>query len=68
MNQLPADNTDRNRTNTSLRQMWQTPLVVAAITLVGLIAALVGDGWHDTVSWAGLAVPVGLVAWKWGRG
>src|SRR5690606_41970752 len=44
-----------------LRQTWQIPVLVAAATTVGLIAALVGDGWHDSVSWAALAVPVGLI-------
>lgn len=64
MNSLPRDN-DRIRNN--LRQMWQTPAIVALITLVGLVAALVGDGWPDAVSWGALAVPVWLIAWKWGR-
>lgn len=48
-----------------LRQTWQIPVLVAAATTVGLVAALVGDGWHDSVSWAALAVPVGLIIWKW---
>ena len=47
--------------------MWQTPTLIALITLVGLIAALVGDGWHDVLSWAALGVPVAVIAWKWGR-
>ncbi|HEY9280058.1 MAG TPA: PepSY-associated TM helix domain-containing protein, partial [Eoetvoesiella sp.] len=58
---------DRKRTHSNIRQMWQVPLIVAVVTLIGLIAALVGDGWHDAVSWAALAMPLGLIAWKWGR-
>src|SRR5690606_32118289 len=42
----------------TLRQMWQAPSIIAAATLVGLIAALVGDGWHDALSWAALSIPV----------
>lgn len=65
MSSLPI-NSDRTRSNSNIRQTWQTPIIIALITLVGLIAALVGDGWHDALSWAALAVPVGLIAWKWG--
>ncbi|MCI2809150.1 hypothetical protein [Eoetvoesiella caeni] len=64
MSSLPIDN-NRTRSNSKIRQMWQAPIIVALITLVGLIAALVGDGWHDALSWAALTVPVALIAWKW---
>jgi hypothetical protein len=46
----------------SLGQIFAAPLVVAVISSLGLIAALVGDGWWDGVSWAALAVPVLLYA------
>lgn len=59
--------TGRNGTQTTLRQMWLIPSLIALVTLVGLIAALVGDGWHDVLSWTALTVPVAAVAWKWGR-
>lgn len=57
----------RKSVHNTLRQMWQAPSIIALVTLVGLIAALVGDGWHDALSWAALTVPVALIAWKWGR-
>lgn len=57
----------REPRHSTMWQMWQAPSVIAAITLVGLIAALVGDGGHDALSWGALAVPVGLIAWKCGR-
>ncbi|MFW7341590.1 PepSY-associated TM helix domain-containing protein [Pollutimonas sp. H1-120] len=57
----------RKGAHNTLRQMWQAPSIIALVTLVGLIAALVGDGWHDALSWAALTVPVALIAWKWGR-
>ncbi|WP_349644001.1 hypothetical protein [Bradyrhizobium sp. LTSPM299] len=28
------------------------------ITVVGLLSALIGDGWWDAVSWAALGLPV----------
>ncbi|NYT68396.1 PepSY-associated TM helix domain-containing protein [Pusillimonas noertemannii] len=58
---------ENKRPHSGMRDIWQAPTIVAAITLVGLIAALVGDGWKDAVSWMALSVPVALIAWKWGR-
>ncbi|PLC52315.1 hypothetical protein CR155_18855 [Pollutimonas nitritireducens] len=55
---------DHQRRQGNMRQTWQVPVIVALITTMGLIAALVGDGWHDAVSWAALAMPLGLIAWK----
>ena len=46
----------------TLRQIFAAPLVVAAISSVGLVSALVGDGWLDGISWAALGVPVALYA------
>src|SRR5690606_2510118 len=46
-------------------QMWQTPIMLVLISLVGLIAALIGDGWHDALSWAALTLPVAVIVWKW---
>src|SRR5690606_32018854 len=66
ISRLPVGN-DRKSVHNNIRQMWQAPFLIALITLVGLIAALVGNGWPDTLSWAALTVPVGLIAWKWGR-
>ncbi|BBC02738.1 hypothetical protein ABIF38_009152 [Bradyrhizobium japonicum] len=42
----------------SLTQIFAAPLVIAIVSTVGLISALVGDGWWDAVSWAGLGLPV----------
>ncbi|MGY4567824.1 hypothetical protein [Bradyrhizobium sp. USDA 3256] len=42
----------------SLTQIFTAPLVIAIVSTVGLISALVGDGWWDAVSWAGLGLPV----------
>jgi hypothetical protein len=42
----------------SLRAILLWPLVVALVSLIGLLAALVGDGAWDMLSWLTLAVPV----------
>jgi hypothetical protein len=44
----------------SLWQIFAAPLVVAVISGLGLVSALVGDGLWDSLSWAALAVPVFL--------
>ena len=46
----------------SLGQIFATPLAVALVSSLGLVAALVGDGWWDGVSWVALTVPVLLYA------
>lgn len=49
---------------------WRTfraPLAIAAITLVGLLSALIGDGPWDALSWAALALPLAVIAWCWLR-
>ncbi|MGY3530084.1 hypothetical protein [Bradyrhizobium sp. USDA 4452] len=42
----------------SLTQIFAAPLVIAIVSTVGLISALVGDGWWDAVSWVSLGLPV----------
>jgi hypothetical protein len=55
--------TRRTTSRQSLRAIFAAPLAIAALSTVALVAALTGDGWRDALSWAGLAVPVLLVAW-----
>ncbi|WP_022721073.1 hypothetical protein [Rhodopseudomonas sp. B29] len=45
----------RHRT---LRQIFAWPLLIAILSMVGLLSALLGDGIWDGLSWATLAVPV----------
>jgi hypothetical protein len=43
------------------RSFWQifaAPVLIGVLSVVGLVAALVGDGWWDGVSWLTLAIPV----------
>jgi len=51
-----------------LAQIFAIPLVIAIASTVGLISALVGDGWWDAVSWAALGLPVLLyLVFVWRR-
>jgi len=54
-------NPERRALLTTL-QILKVPLTIAAITLFGLLSALLGDGVWDAVSWIALAAPVGITA------
>jgi hypothetical protein len=41
----------------TLRQIFAAPIAVGVLSTIGLVAALVGDGVWDVVSWLSLAVP-----------
>jgi hypothetical protein len=42
----------------TLRQIFALPIMIGILSPVGLLAALVGDGWWDGLSWAALSLPV----------
>jgi hypothetical protein len=46
-----------------LRQIWAIPLLLAVLTTVGLVAALLGDGVWDLVSALTLGAPVAAGIW-----
>jgi hypothetical protein len=46
-----------------MTQIFAMPIVIAVISIVGLVGALLGDGWLDAISWAGLLVPLAVIAW-----
>jgi hypothetical protein len=46
------------RHHKTLWQIFAVPVFIGALSVVGLVAALVGDGWWDGVSWLTLALPV----------
>ncbi len=52
----------------SFRQIYGPALVIAAITLYGLLSALLGDDIWDTLSWVALAVPLFVIAVKYING
>jgi hypothetical protein len=47
----------------SRRQVWGMPVLLAVLTIVGLVAALLGDGIWDLVSAVSLGAPVLVGAW-----
>lgn len=49
--------------NQSFLKLWGWPLGLALLTVVGLVAALLGDGVWDVVSAFALGVPVVVGAW-----
>lgn len=44
-------------------RIFAMPLAIGVLSVVGLIAALTGDGWRDALSWIALAAPVLAVMW-----
>ena len=58
---------DKTLRRGSFRHIFGVPTVLAIISLVGLIAALVGDGWLDFLSWATLGIPIAVMFWAYGR-
>jgi hypothetical protein len=46
-----------------IRSTFAIPTLLALLTLFALVIALTGDGWRDVSAWAGLFIPVALVAW-----
>lgn len=50
-----------------LWMIFRWPLLLAALSLLGLIAALVGDEWYNLLSWISLGIPLLLLGVVWGR-
>jgi hypothetical protein len=46
-----------------IRSTFALPLLLAALTLVGLVIALTGEGWRDALAWATLGAPLIAVCW-----
>ncbi|WP_020655079.1 hypothetical protein [Massilia niastensis] len=44
-------------------QIWGAPLLLAVLTTIGLISALLGDGIWDAVSAVTLGIPVLVGGW-----
>ncbi|HWW65289.1 MAG TPA: hypothetical protein VNZ43_11055 [Sphingomonadaceae bacterium] len=50
----------RRRSNGAI---FAVPILIALLSLIGLVSALIGDGAADVASWIALAVPVAAVFW-----
>ncbi|MDP1583814.1 MAG: hypothetical protein Q8M18_10360 [Bradyrhizobium sp.] len=55
------------RRHRTLGQIFAAPIVVGVLSVVGLVAALIGDGWWDALSWLSLTLPVLLYFFFVGR-
>lgn len=44
-------------------RVFGIPVVLMLVSAVGLVAALIGDGAWDALSWLGLGAPVAVIAW-----
>lgn len=49
---------NKNLQSRTLRQIFYLPAAFAAITIIGLLSALFGDGGWDALSWVALACPI----------
>lgn len=45
------------------RAIFAAPAIIFAVSIIGLVAALTGDGWRNALSWLALTVPVAAVGW-----
>ncbi len=43
--------------------VFGVPAAIALVTFLGLVAALLGDGLFDAISWVGLLVPLLVIGW-----
>jgi hypothetical protein len=44
---------------------YRAPGLIAVVSGVGLIFALVGDGFWDAMSWLAVGLPLAVAAWVW---
>ena len=52
-----------SRFNSPFMRLWGMPIVLALLTTIGLILALLGDGVWDGLSALALGTPVAVGAW-----
>lgn len=55
--------TKPNSHNSAFLHVFGRPMILAIISMAGLIAALVGDGVLDVVSWLALGYVVAVTVW-----
>jgi hypothetical protein len=50
------------------KKVWGAPLLLALITIFGLLAALLGTGIWYILSWIALIIPLAIIVRKvWGK-
>jgi hypothetical protein len=53
-----------SRLRQTIGDIFRWPLLLGALTAIGLASALFGDGGWDALSWTVMAVPLAVLAWK----
>lgn len=48
-------------------QIFRWPLLISIVSSVGLLSALLGDGWADVLSWLALGGVLATLAVCWSR-
>lgn len=48
-------------------RVFAAPVLLAAATIFGLLAALLGERSGQYVAWVTVGAPVAVVGWVWGR-
>jgi hypothetical protein len=56
-----------SRLRQTIGDIFRWPLLLGALTAIGLASALVGDGGWDALSWTVMAVPLAVLGWKAAR-
>jgi hypothetical protein len=56
-----------SRLRQTIGDIFRWPLLLGVLTAIGLASALFGDGSWDALSWAVLAIPLAVLAWKVSR-
>ncbi len=51
------------RRRAEFRTMWAWPIAMGLLSALGLVTALVSDGWGDWLSWIALGIPVVVMLW-----
>jgi hypothetical protein len=46
-------------------RVFGIPILLGVLSSVGVLAALLGDGVWDALSWLALGVPCVVIAWYW---
>jgi membrane protein implicated in regulation of membrane protease activity len=44
-------------------RIFGAPILLAALTVFGLLAALLGEGWWHALAWLALSIPLVSIVW-----
>lgn len=54
---------ERSKRRLPLRAIFAWPSAIFLLGIAGLVSALTGGGWRDSLSWMGLSAPVLALVW-----